>query len=132
MDEHTDVRPEALFLAALAQDLFLSAACAAAKHEQCWLVDPFSGRTCCCPECNHVDLVGAPPRALMPLWHLAEEGRRKDGYTYHGDEPLGVRTDLYEVISRALELHIHERRRPRVAYDAAVRAALVFAPRSGA
>lgn len=128
MDEHTDVKPEALFLAALAQELFLSSSCAAGRHDRCWQVDPFSGRSCCCPECDHIDLQGAPPPAILPLWHLAEEGRHRPGYTYNG-HALGVRNDVYEAVERALRLHVHELRRPRVAYDAAVNAVLAMAPR---
>lgn len=131
MDEHTDVKPEVLFLAALAQDLHLSPACAADEHEHCWQVDPYSGRPCVCPECDHVDLDGAPPPATLPLLHLAEEGRVRRGYTYYKGEGLGVRTDMYEALNRVLELHVHELRRPYLSYRLAVAAALVFAPRKG-
>jgi len=131
MDEHTDVKPEALFLAALAQELFLSPSCAAGRHEQCWQVDTYSGRPCCCPDCDHVDLEGAPPPVILPLLHLAEEGRGRPGYTYYKGEGLGVRSDLYEALNRVLELHVHELRRPYLTYRLAVAAALVFAPRLG-
>lgn len=129
--EPTDIRPEALFLAALAQGLFLSPACAAGRHQQCWQIDTFTGRPCCCPECDHVDQAGAPP-ATKPLLHLTEEGRGRPGYTYYKGEGLGVRSDLYEAMDRVLALHVHELRRPFIAYRLAVAAALVYAPRSGA
>lgn len=129
MDEYTGVEPEVAFLAALSTDLFLSPACAASEHEKCWQVDLFSGRPCCCPECAHVDLHGAPPPAILPLLHLAEEGRMEPGYTYFKDQGLGVRSDLVEALNHVLELHVHELRRPYLAYRLAVAAALVYAPR---
>jgi hypothetical protein len=132
MIDPTDVHPEVAFLAVLSTDLFLSPACAAGEHEKCWQVDTFTGRPCCCPECDHVDRHGAPPPATLPLLHLAEEGRCEAGYTYHNGQGLGVRTDLVQAMNRALELHVHELRRPYLAYRLAVAAALVYAPRSGA
>lgn len=130
--DYTDVQPEVAFLVALSTDLFLSPACAAGQHEQCWQVDTFTGRPCCCPDCDHVDLGGAPPPATLPLLHLAEEGRAEPGYTYYKAEGLGVRTDLVDAMNRILELHVHELRRPYLAYRLAVAAALTYAPRSGA
>ncbi|MFV0135528.1 hypothetical protein ACLGIH_20290 [Streptomyces sp. HMX87] len=130
--EYTDVLPEAAFLAALSTDLFLSPACAAGEHAECWQVDSFRGRPCCCPDCDHVDLRGAPPPATLPLLHLADDGHQKPGYTYHKGQGLGVRTDLYRALNRVLELHVHELRRPYLTYRLAVAAALVYAPRRGA
>ncbi|WP_369042264.1 hypothetical protein [Streptomyces sp. Midd1] len=132
MHDYTGVQPEVAFLAALSTDLFLSPACAADEHERCWQVDHFTGRPCCCPDCDHVDLEGAPPPATLPLLHLAEEGHSKPGYTYFKGEGLGVRTDLVASMNRVLELHVHELRRPYLAYRLAVAAALTYAPRSGA
>lgn len=131
MAEDTGVRHMATLLHSLSQDLFLSPACRAGRHERCGVADEFSGMTCCCPLCDHVDLDGAPTPATKPLLHLAEEGRQQAGYTYNG-LPLGVRDDLYRAIETALQLHVHQLRRPRVAYDAAVKAALALAPRMGA
>ena len=118
-------------LHSLSQDLFLSPACRAGVHDECHSVDVYSGLTCCCPLCVHTDLDGAPPPVLLPLLHFAEEGRQQAGYVYAG-QALGVRDDVYRAIETALQLHIHELRRPRVAYDAAVRAALALLPRIGA
>lgn len=130
--DYTGVQPEVAFLVALSSDLFLSPACAAGEHEQCWQVDNFTGRPCCCPDCDHVDLEGAPPPVILPLLHLAEEGRALPGYTYYKAEALGVRSDLYEALWRVLELNVHELRRPHLTYRLAVAAALTYAPRSGA
>ncbi|MGW3153746.1 hypothetical protein [Streptomyces sp. NPDC001089] len=132
MAEDTSLRPLAELLHSIAQDLYLSPACRAGVHERCALVDEFSAMTCCCLLCDHVDVDGCPPPAGLPLLHLAEEdGRRRVGYRY-GGRPLGVRSDMYGAVESALRLHVHELRRPRVAYDAAVQAALILAPRLGA
>lgn len=131
MPEHTNVRPLAELLRALMENLYLSTACAAGDHARCRLVDKYRGLPCCCTECEHTDLDGAPPPACTPLWHLAEEGREEAGYTYAG-QYLGVRSDLYELIERVLAGHVHELRRPPIAYEAAVAVALFLAPRSGA
>lgn len=126
-----DVRDLALLLHSLTQKLHLSPACAAGIHTDCPGVDSYRGLPCCCPECDHADLTGTPPPVCRPLLHLAEEGRQRRGYIYNG-QCLGVRADLYEKLERVLELHVHQLRRPKVAYDLAVAAALLFAPRSGA
>jgi hypothetical protein len=118
-------------LHSISQDLYLSPGCRAGVHERCVVVDEFTAMTCCCPLCDHADLAGAPPPASLPLWHLAEEGRRKAGYVYNG-AVFGVREDLYRAVENSLRLHVHELRRPGVAYDAAVRAALTLAPKIGA
>ncbi|AZM47833.1 hypothetical protein DMB38_20400 [Streptomyces sp. WAC 06738] len=132
MDEPTSVRDLVELLRSLMQGLYLSTACAAGDHAKCRQVDKYRGLPCCCLECGHADLDGSPPPVCLPLLHMAEEGRQEDGYTYLDGQVLGVRTDLYKAISGALELHVHELRRDRIAYDAAVKAALVFAPRIGA
>ncbi|MFH9731839.1 hypothetical protein [Streptomyces sp. NPDC017260] len=131
MPDHVSVKPLAELLGSLTQNLYLSTACAAGQHDDCVPVDPYRGLPCCCPLCDHVDLDGAPPPAEMPLHHLAEEGREKDGYTYQG-QFLGVRLDLYERIEQILADHVHELRRPPLTYEVAVAVALFLAPRSGA
>lgn len=131
MAERTSVRPLAELLHSIAQDLYLSPACRAGVHERCALVDEFTAMTCCCLLCDHVDVDGTPPPAGMPLLHLAEAGRRQAGYHY-GTQSLGVRDDMYEAMKAVLAVHVHALRRPAVAYDTAVTAALVYAPRLGA
>lgn len=131
MPEFASVRPVAELLGSLAQELFLSPACAASRHEECQPADPYRGLLCCCPVCEHLDLDARPATASMPLHHLAEEGRERAGYTYLG-QYLGVRTDLYERIWQVLTGHVHELRRPAMTYEVAVAVALFLAPRSGA
>ncbi|MFI7083908.1 hypothetical protein ACIBUR_09910 [Streptomyces anulatus] len=128
--EPFDVRQAAELLQRLSRYLFLSAACAASAHHECPLVDTYSGRPCCCTGCDHTGFVGSPPPVVLPLLHYAEDGRRQ-GYTYDAQQ-MGVRDDLVRAMTHVLENHVHELRRPRMAHQLAVAAALVFAPRSGA
>lgn len=129
-DEPTDVSQAAELLHELMQSLYLSPACAAGVHHECPQVDAYGGLPCCCTVCDHTDRHGSPPPVLVPLLHYAE-GARRPPYTYD-DQGLGVRTDLVAAMNRVLEWHVHELRRPPIAHQLAVAAALNFAPRSGA
>lgn len=128
--EPVTARAAAELLRTLMQNLYLSTACAAGDHGRCRLVDKYRGLPCCCTECDHTDLEGSPPAACVPLLHLGEDERRPE-YVYD-DQGLGVRGDLVQAMSHVLEDHVHELRRPAMAHQLAVAAALNFAPRSGA
>ncbi|MFC9505438.1 hypothetical protein [Streptomyces sp. NPDC057002] len=127
--DDTSARPMAELLYSISQELHLDPACRAGVHEKCRYVDQFSGLTCCCPLCEHTALDGAPPPVTLPLLHLAEEGRPRNGYTYLEGECLGVRSNLYELMVRLLERNAHQPHRSRVAYELALGTALLFAPR---
>ncbi|MGW3860671.1 hypothetical protein ACWEDZ_04215 [Streptomyces sp. NPDC005047] len=131
MPDDPSVRPAAELLHELMQHLYLSTACAADDHGECRQVDKYRGLPCCCTVCDHADLVGSPPPACTPLLHYAEAGERRPEYTYSPGEPLGVRNDLVDALTRVLAHHVHELRRPPIAHQLGVAAALTFAPRSG-
>ncbi|MEV7902139.1 hypothetical protein [Streptomyces anulatus] len=128
--ELNDVRQAAELLHRLTRHLYLSAACAADDHANCPQIDHYSARPCCCTACDHSGLTGTPPPVCVPLLHYAEKAPRP-GYTYDS-QGMGVRDDLVEALARVLETHVHELRRPPMAQQLAVAAALLFAPRSGA
>ncbi|MFE2539019.1 hypothetical protein [Actinacidiphila glaucinigra] len=126
----SDETPSAQLLRTLMGRLYLSTACAADDHRRCRLVSKYSGLPCCCTRCRHTHLDGSPPPAITPLLHLAEDGRYSHQHTYFGDQLLGVRTDMVQAMNRVLDTHVPEERREALAYDLAVAAALIFAPRS--
>lgn len=118
----------------LMEVLYLSTACASGNHSQCRQVDKFRSLVCCCPECEHTDLVaGTPTGADVPLLHLAAtEAEQRDTHVYGADEQLGVRQDLVRSIAKTLEedSRMNEARRLHLAVQVGICACLVFAPRS--
>lgn len=121
-------------LRGLMEVLYLSTACASGNHSQCRQVDKFRALVCCCPECEHTDLVtGKTTGADVPLLHLAStEGERRDSHVYAAGEQLGIRQDLLRSLTKTLEEHtrLNETQRLDLAVQLGIAAVLVFAPRS--